>query len=431
MSKTKILIVGANGAMGSMTLLKLYGNENLSVMILPFELEIFLKNKEMHEDEWFPSDKTCIPKEAFVVDKEPSSGNEVGVFTTKTLPAGFFEENGVVIISSKIFHYNSVIDSIKHALHKDTIMTIIVNGLNPELTLEEICRDKGVNNLITRTVVMGGTHYKMYEDRISVHSGIANFVIGHWKKEYSPEYQKQLTTITDLFPKDRFIAQPLIGNDFRLPCFDKVLANLVNPVSAFTCCPTIEYVEVELLREIITKCFNQGIDIGLTIGLPLKDREDIINRKLEMYEKAGLTSKAHLPSMGQDSLRALLGRTPLYNENEHIGIAIVKEGLKADKPYKASYIAGFSNILTQVTEYYNKLHKKNKKKASKFLLELMMRNRYSLGLNPNNTPLYEQFEGLKELESQISIDFTKVKRIKDCNEATDIFQENLTCMMKD
>ena len=165
MSKTKILIVGANGAMGSMALLKLFGNKNLSALILPFEMEIFLKNKEMHEDEWFPSDKTVIPKEAFVVGKEPSSDKEVGVFTTETLPAGFFEENGVVIISSKIFHYGSVIDSIKHALHKDTVMTILVNGLNPELTLEGICRDKGVDNLVTRTVVMGGTHYKIFKDR--------------------------------------------------------------------------------------------------------------------------------------------------------------------------------------------------------------------------------------------------------------------------
>lgn len=431
MSKTKILIIGANGAIGSIALLKLYGNENLSVLILPFEMEIFLKNKEMHEDEWFPSDKTFIQKEAFVVGKEPSSGKEVGVFTTETLPAGFFEENGVVIITSKIFHYGSVIDSIKHALHKDTVMTILVNGLNPELTLEKICRDKELDNLVTRAVVMGGTHYTIYEDRFSVHSGIAKFVIGHWKKEYSPEYHQQLVTITELFPKDRFIAQPLIGNDFRILCFDKVLANLVNPISAFTGCPTIEYVEVELVREIITKCFNQGIDIGLTIGLPLKDREEIIARKLKMYEKAGLTSKAHLPSMGQDSLRALLGRTPLYHENEHIGIAIVKEGLEADKSYNASYIAGFSNILTLVTEYYNKIHTQDKEKASKFLLELMMRNRHSLGLNPNNSPLYEQFEGLEDLESQISIDYTKVKGIKNLNEAADTFQENLTMMTKD
>ena len=431
MSKTKILIVGANGAMGSVALLKLYGNENLSVLILPFEMEIFLKNKEMHEDEWFPSDKTFIPKEAFVIGKEPSSSKEVGVFTTETIPAGFFDENGVVIITSKIFHYGSVIDSIKHTLHKDTVMTILVNGLNPELTLEKICREKGVSNLITRAVVMGGTHYTIYGDKFSVHSGIAKFAIGHWTKEYSPEYKQLLETITGLFPKDRFIAEPQIGNAFRAPCFDKVLANLVNPISTFTGCPTIEYVEVELVREIITKCFNQGIDIGLTIGLPLKDREDIIARKLEMYEKAGLTSKAHLPSMGQDALRALLDRTPLYHENEHIGIAIVKEGLEADKPYNASYIAGFSNILTQVTDHYNKLHAQDKEKASRFLLELMMRNRHSLGLNPNNTPLYEQFEGLEELESQISIDYTKVKRIKNLNEAADIFQENLTVMMKD
>ena len=431
MSKPKILIIGANGAMGSLSLLKLYGNENLSVLILPFEMEIFLKNKEMHEDEWFPSDKTCIPKESFVVGKEPSSAEEVGVFTTETIPAGFFDENGVVIITSKIFHYGSVIDSIKHTLHKDTVITILVNGLNPELTLEKICRDKGVNNLVTRAVVMGGTHYTIHEDKFSVHSGIAKFVIGHWTKEYSPGYQQQLETVTGLFPKDRFIAQPLIGNDFRIPCFDKVLANLVNPISAFTGCPTIEYVEIELVREIITKCFNQGIDIGLTIGLPMKDREDIIARKLEMYEKAGLTSKAHLPSMGQDSLRALLGRTPLYHENEHIGIAIVKEGLQADKPYNADYIAGFSNILTQVTVHYNKLHAQDKEKASRFLLELMMRNRYSLGLKPNNTPLYEQFTGLEKLESQISIDYTKVKRIKNLNDAAVIFQENLNEMIKD
>lgn len=431
MSKPKILIIGANGAMGSIALLKLYGNENLSVLILPFEMEIFLKNKVMHEDEWFPSDKTFIPKEAFVVGKEPSSSKEVGVFTTETIPAGFFEENGVVIITSKIFHYASVIDSIKHTLHKDTLMMILVNGLNPELTLEKICRDKGINNQVTRAVVMGGTHYTIYEDKFSVHSGIAKFVIGHWTQEYSPEYKQQLEVIANLFPKDRFIAQPLIGNDFRAPCFDKVLANLVNPISAFTGCPTIEYVEHELVREIITKCFNQGIDIGLAIGLDLKDREDIIHRKLEMYEKAGLTSKAHLPSMGQDSLRALLNRSTLYHENDHIGIAIVKEGLQAEKPYNASYIAGFSNILTQVTGHYNTLHTQDKEKASGFLIELMMRNRHSLGLNPNNTTLYEQFAGMEELESQISIDYTKVKRIKNLNEAADIFQKNLTVMTQD
>lgn len=430
MSKTKILIVGANGAMGSLALLKLYGNENLSVLILPFEMEIFLKDKVMYEDEWFPHDKTFIPKDAFVVDKEPTTDKEVGVFTTETIPSGFFDENGIIIITSKIFHYDSVIDSIEHTLNKDTMMMILVNGLNPELTLEKKCCDRGINNLVTRAVVQGGTHYTIDDQKFSVHSGIAKFVIGHWTMEHSPQYQQQIEKIASIFPKDRFIAEAQIGNAFRAPCFDKVLANLVNPISAFTGCPTIEYVEVELVKDIITKCFNQGIDIGLAIGLDLKDRSDIIHRKLEMYKKAGLTSKAHLPSMGQDSLRSLLSRTPLYHENEHIGIAIVKEGLKAKKPYNASYIAGFSNTLTQVTDHYNTLQAQDKEKAAKFLLELMMRNRYSLGLAPNNTPLYEQFTGLEELESQIEIDYSMLKRIKNIDEAAPVFEENFNYMKK-
>ena len=431
MDKTKILIIGANGAMGSFALLKLYGNKNLSVLILPFELEIFLKDKVMHEDEWFPSDKTFIPKDAFVVGKEPATEKEVGVFTTETIPPGFFDENGVIVITSKIFHYDSVIDSIENILNKDTLMMILVNGLNPELSLEEKCRKRGIDNLVARAVVMGGTHYTIDDQKFSVHSGIARFVIGHWTREQSPEYQQQIEKIANLFPKDRFIAEAKFGNAFRAPCFDKVLANLVNPISAFTGCPTIEYVEADLVRDIITKCFNQGIDIGLAIGLDLKDRSDIIHRKLEMYEKAGLTSKAHLPSMGQDSLRALLARSPLYHENEHIGIAIVKEGLKAEKPYNASYIAGFSNILTLVTDHYNTIHKQDKEKASRFLLELMMRNRYSLGLNPNNTPLYEQFTGLQELESQIKIDYSKLKQIKHLDEAAAVFSQNLTELMQE
>ena len=428
MDKTKILIIGANGAMGSFALLKLYGNKNLSVMILPSELEVFPKDKVMYEDEWFPVDKTFIPKDAFVVNKEPSTDKEVGVFTAETIPSDFFDENGVIIITSKIFHYDSVIDSIKHTLNKDTIIMILVNGLNPELTLEKKCRDKGINNLVIRTVVQGGTHYTIDDKKFSVHSGIAKFAIGHWTMGHSTEYQQQIEKVANLFPKDRFIAEPQIGNAFRAPCFDKVLANLVNPISAFTGCPTIEYVEAELVKDIITKCFNQGIDIGLAIGLDLKDRSDIIRRKLEMYQKAGLSSKAHLPSMGQDSLRAILSRTPLFHENEHIGIAIVKEGLKAKTPYNASYIAGFSNILTQVTDHYNNLHTRDKDQAAKFLLELMMRNRYSLGLAPNNTSLYEQFTGLCELESQIEIDYSSLKRIKNIDEAAVVFEENFNYM---
>jgi hypothetical protein len=54
-----------------------------------------------------------------------------------------------------------------------------------------------------------------------------------------------------------------------------------------------------------------------------------------------------------------------------------------------------------------------------------MRNRISLGLNPNNAPLYDQFAGLDTLESQVTIDETEVPRINDIHEAAEIFRKNL------
>jgi len=425
MEQSKILIVGANGAMGSFALLKMFGNENLSVLILPSEQQGFIKDKVMHEDEWHPGDTTVIKKSAFVVGREPSSRDEVGVFTTESIPAGFFDKNGIVVITSKIFHYESVIDSIKHTLNKNTLLLILVNGLNPELSLERICRKKGLTNPVVRAVVMGGTHYTIDAEKFSVHSGVAKFVIGHWKKEMSASWKNMLEKIASVFPREKFVVEPQYGVDYRTLCFDKVLANLVNPVSAFTGCPTIEYVEYDLVRDLITRCFNQGIDVGLSIGLKLSDRSNVISRKLEMYEKAGRTSKAHLPSMGQDSMRSILSRGILYHENDHIGVAVVNEGREAKKPYNAAYIDGFNTILAKVTDYYNTVYKGDKDKAALFLLELMMRNRYSLGLNPNNSPLYDQFRGLDELESRIHIDYAKVKRILSIDEAASVFEENL------
>lgn len=430
MNNTQILIVGANGAMGSYALLKLYGNKCLSVLILPSELDIFVKDKLMQEDEWYPTDHTFIPKDAFIVGGEPSSDNEVGVYTTETIPAGFFKSNGVVIITSKIFHYDSVLDVIKPTLNKDTLLFNLVNGLKPEIALENKCRERDIGNSIVRAVVMGGTHYSIDDQACRVHSGIAKFVVGNWGREHSPEYQSLLEKISGLFPKDKFIAEPQYGNDFRKLSFDKIFANLVNPISAFTGSITIEFVEHKLLRDIITKCFNQGIDIGLVLGLDLTDREDIIKRKLEMYEKAGKSSKAHLPSMGQDALRAILNRTILYHENEHIGVAVVKEGLEAQEAYNASHINSFNELLDLTTEHYNQLHRQDKEKAAQFLIEFMMRNRYSLGLEPNNRPLYDQFEGLEDLESQINIDYSKLRLIQDIDEAAVVFGENLSEMKK-
>ncbi len=430
MDETQILIVGAHGAMGGHSLLKLFGNEHLSVLVLPSEVEAFTKDKIMTEDEWFPADHTVIPKDAFVIGREPSSPKEVGVFTTETIPAGFFKGNGVVIIASKIFHYDSVIDTVKPTLSKDTVLFNLVNGLKPEITLEEKCRARGVENRVIRAVVMGGTHHTIDEQSCRYHSGIAKFVIGNWKKEYSEEYQSQMEKIANLYPKDTFSVEPRYGNDFRKLSFDKVLANLVNPISAFTGCITVEYVTHALTRAIIIQCFNQGIDVGLAIGLPLSDREEIIKGKLEMYEKAGKAAKAHLPSMGQDALRAILNRTILYHENEHIGVALVKEGLEAKEVYSASFIDEFNQILTATTEQYDQLYRQDKEKAAYFLVELMMRNRYSLGLEPNNRSLYDQFDGLEALESQIEIDQSGLKSIQDIDEAAVVFRENLEEMKK-
>jgi hypothetical protein len=164
--------------------------------------------------------------------------------------------------------------------------------------------------------------------------------------------------------------------------------------------------------------------------LELADRAEIIQRKLEMYEKAGRAAKAHLPSMGQDSLRSILNRSPLYHENEHIGVAVVKEGLEAEKKYTASYIDAFNHILDMTTEHYNRLYREDKEQAARFLIELMMRNRYSLGLEPNNRPLYDQFEGLEALESQIQVDYSTVKSMQHPGEAAAVFTENLTVLKK-
>ena len=426
---SKILIVGANGAMGGFTLLKLYGNKKLSVLILPSEIENFISDKLMQEDQWYPSENTFIHKKNFILGKEPSQDNEIGVFTSETLPKTFFKEsNGVVFITSKIFHYESVVEAIKPALHDNTLLVNIVNGLKPEKTLENICRNKGLMNPIIRAVVMGGTHFTFDDNAqcLHIHSGIANFIIGNWDKSYSPEFRDQLNFIACLFPKNKFEAIPQYGNEFRTLSLDKVLANLVNPISAITGCPTIEYVTHPLLKKIITECFVQGIHVGLKLGLELTDEADIIKRKLEMYKKAGKEEKAHLPSMGQDSFRAMLNRTRLVHENDYIGVAIVKEGLEAaDEEYNAKLIADFNRLLNQITDHYNHLFIQNKDKAARFLLELMMKNRYSLGLETNNKSLYNQFNGLKELESEINPNFSDVDRIKSLNEAPEVFEKNL------
>ncbi len=430
MDKPQIVIVGAHGAMGGHSLLKLYGNENLSVLILPSEVEAFTKKKVMAEDQWFPADHTVIPDNAFVIGREPTSPTEVGVYSTETIPAGFFKGDGVVLIASKIFHYPSVIETIKPILSKDTLIFNLVNGLKPELTLERICREKGVHNSVARAVVMGGTHHTIDDQACRVHSGIAKFVIGKWDREHTSEYQYQLEKIAGLYSQDILTVEPQYGNDFRRLSFDKVLANLVNPISAFTGCTTIEYVTHKTNHDIIIECFNQGIDVGLAIGLDFHDREKTIKDKLEMYEKAGKSAKAHLPSMGQDSLRAILNRTILSHENEHIGVALVNEGLGANTTYHASLIDDFNRILDLTTERYNQIYSQDKESAAQFLIELMMRNRYSLGLKPNNRPLYEQFEGLEELESRITINWGKLKPIKNINEAAVVFQENLEGMIK-
>jgi len=429
MANTKILIVGAHGAMGGHSLLKLYGNGNLSVVILQSEMEAFLKEKQMTEDKWFPSDTTTIPKDAFFVGREPSSSKEVGVFTPETLPAGFFKENGIVVVASKIFHYDSVVDTIQPALNRDTIIFVLVNGLKPELTLERKCREKGIENTLIRAVVMGGTHHTIEEDSCRYHSGIAKFVIGNWNMEFNESYKSKMEKVAGLYPDDTFLVEPRYGNEYRSPCFDKVLANLVNPISAFTGCVTFEYVKHTITRKIITRCFNQGIAVGLAIGLPLADYDAIIRGKLEMYEKAGKAAKAHLPSMGQDALRALLNRTVLHHENEHIGVALVKEGREAKAPYDASFVDSFNRILTEVTEHYNVLYRQDKEAAAHFLIGLMMRNRYSLGLDPHNRPLYEQFGGLEEIESHITLDRAKLKSITAVDEAPIVFRENLEEMM--
>ncbi|MGD9200964.1 MAG: 2-dehydropantoate 2-reductase N-terminal domain-containing protein, partial [Chitinispirillia bacterium] len=197
-SDSKILIVGANGAMGGFTLLKLYGNKNLSVLILPSEREIFTNNKLMREDQWYPSDTTFINKKYFVFGREPSQDKEIGIFTSEILPENFFQDsNGVVFIASKIFHYEGVVEAIRPILHENIPLVNIVNGLKPEKTLENICRKKGIMNPIIRAVVMGGTHFTFNNDTqcLQVYSGIANFIIGNWDKSYSPEYRDILNYI--------------------------------------------------------------------------------------------------------------------------------------------------------------------------------------------------------------------------------------------
>ncbi|MFC1896438.1 ketopantoate reductase family protein [Thermodesulfobacteriota bacterium] len=428
-SKPQILIVGANGAIGTHVLLKLYGNENVSVLILPIEVDDFKKDKLMQEDEWYPADHTFISQDSFVMGAEPSTTYEIGVYTSETIPAGFFKNNGIVIITSKVFHYDSVIEVIKPILSKDTLIFNLVNGLKPEVALEEKCRNRGIGNQVIRAVVMGGTHFVSDSKSRCVQSGIAKFVIGNWGKEYSKDYQAQLEKVACLFQKDKFVVEPQYGNDFRTLSFDKVLANLVNPISGFTGCITIEYVTHDSLSDIIKICINQGIDVGLALGFDFHNREEIIKGKLEMYEKAGKTAaKAHLPSMGQDSLRAAIHRKPLSHENEHIGTALVQEGLNAQKPCHASYIDNFSRFLDLTAEHYNQFYEQDKEKAAQFLVGLMMCNRYSLGLDPNNRPLYEQFGGLEELESQVKVDQSDLKRIHDIKEAASIFEENLRKM---
>ncbi len=428
-TKPQILIVGAHGAVGSHSLLKLYGNENLSVLILPSELESFRKDRFMHEDEWHPSDRTFISSDTCVVGG-PCSAGKVAVYTTETISAGFFKPGGVAVIASKIFHYDSVIETLKPVLNGDTLIFELANGLKPEVTLERKCRERDVWNPVIRGVVMGGTHNTFDGNAWGVHSGIASFVIGHWERGHSAEFQCQLETIAGLYPSDRFRVEPRYGNDFRTLSFDKILANLVNPISAFTGCITVEYVTDDLPRGIITKCFNQGIDVGMALGLALADREDVIRRKLEMYEKAGQAAKAHLPSMGQDALRAALNRTPLYHENEHIGVAVVKEGLEAKTPFHASSIDDFNRLLDLVTEHYGRLYARDKDEAATFLIGLMMRNRYSLGLEPNNKPLYEQFDGLEDIETGAKVDYSGLRRIRDIDEAASVFAENFRGLLR-
>ncbi|MFC1896159.1 2-dehydropantoate 2-reductase N-terminal domain-containing protein [Thermodesulfobacteriota bacterium] len=427
--KPQILIVGANGAIGTHVMLKPYGNENLSVLILPTEVDEFKKNKLMQEDEWYPDDHSFISQGSFVMDTEPSTPHEIGVYTSEIIPAGFFRNNGIAIIASKVFHYDTVLEGIKPLLNEETIIFNIVNGLKPEVALEEKCRNRAIGNQVIRAVVMGGTHFISDSKSCYVQSGIAKFVIGNWGKEYSKNYQDQLEKVACLFQDNKLVVEPQYGNDFRTLSFDKVLANLVNPISAFTGCITIEYVTHDPLRDLIEKCINQGIDVGLALGFDFHNREGIIRAKLEMYEKAGKTAaKAHLPSMGQDSLRAAIHRRPLSHENEHIGTALVQEGLEAKNPYHASYIDHFSRILDLTTDRYNQLHYQDMDKAAQFLIGLMMCNRYSLGLNPNNRSLHEQFGGLEELESQVKVDLSDKKRITDVKEAASIFEENLTRM---
>lgn len=430
--KTKILIVGANGAMGGFTLLKLYGNDNLSVLILPSEVETFMHDKLMQEDQWFPTDKTFIPKSALVLNQEPKTQKEVGVFTAEKLNSQFFTDNSIVFITSKIFHYDHILSTLKPFIHKNTVLCALANGLKPEITLEQKCQEQGITNPIVRAVIMGGTHFTFDQSSqcLGVHSGIAKFVIGKWGQEYDPQYDHILKSIASLFSTQTFAINPQFGDDFRLLSFDKILANLVNPISAITGCSTIEYVIHDLLKEIITNCFDEGIKVGLAIGLALNNRDAIVNSKLEMYEKAGKSAKAHLPSMGQDALRALLNRTPLLHENDHIGMAIVQEGLNAKNKYQAKLIAGFNLLLQSVTEIYSTIYNDNKDNAARFLLHLMMLNRYSLGLQPTNHTLYSQFQGLQELEKRINPNFTNIKKISKVEEVTAVFEENLNQLKK-
>jgi len=422
--KKRTLIVGANGALGTFTLLKLYGLPGLCTLIRPSEFEEFAQTKEIFRDEWYPRDRTRIDGKAFCRNAVPENPQQVGVFNRKTLPPDIFAAGGTVILSTKTYQYSTVLDEIKHVLTPSVVILQLVNGLFPEKALEILCREKKILNPVFRAVIMGGTHFSAGEKPLQVSSGIQNFVIGHWDHARREEDLTRLNLLGQLFFKDRLEVIPKVMDDFRAASLDKILANLVNPISSLTGAVTLDYTLNPFLKPLVRQCILEGLAVADALGIKVGEKEAIVESRLNMFRKAGSENHAHLPSMAQDALRAALQQKLFFHENAQIGVALVEAGKSAGVNSPAPMVQGINLLLEAFCALYNQLYQQSPGKASRFLMSFWIRNRVSLGLAPTNPGIYSQFEGLVELEKEGGLESRPAVKIEGLKDVVPAFKRN-------
>lgn len=427
MSNQKILIIGAAGAIGTLTLLKLYGKNQISVLLLPRSVESFLNEKHLQSDKFFPTDTTVIPKDAYLLNQTPQSPRSIGVFTEDTLDQFDHSNLAFVVVASKAFHYNSIIPSLKKVLSPNIPVLLLANGLSPEDDFLQHCEKANIHSPCVRAVIMGGTHYSIDNQKTLVHNGISKYTIGKWNN--FDDNKTHYNTICQSFDQKRFtIETPPSAETYRQLCFDKILANLVNPISFFGCFCTIEYVEHPPLNDLITKCIREGLLIASLLNISLDDEGITVKSKMEMYKNAGESSSAHLPSMGQDSIMAILNKTALSQENVFIGEALTNVAPSDSEDCKNLNL--INRIVSKTTEYYNTLFQKSSNIASQFLLTMMMRCRKAVGLDPANRALYSQYPGLKNVELSIPREIIDHQLDTHDESIPQIFSSNLSYVMK-